>query len=108
MPPQSARAGFAMERIAAGEDPNAVRLAGRWKSVSIFKTHIDVVTASQVFFHDAGLQWLKDIMHLTFPQLELYFSAELFRRERHAAKRVGKEASLTCLPASGHGVARRN
>ena len=100
--PHGARAGFATERIAAGEDPTAVRTAGRWESESSFKTYIDVVMASQVSIMIA-LSGHRKIMEYTFTHLHLYFSSELFRSERHARARHSEVPAhgKVCTPCPG-------
>ena len=105
--PHGARAGFATERIAAGEDPTAVRLAGRWDSESSFKTYIDVIMASQVSIMLA-LSGHKQVIEYTYLHLHLYFSEQLFARERHAARRSHKVPSHRPVLASDADLPRRH
>ena len=44
--PHSPRAGFASEAISLGEDPNSVRLRGRWQSETSFRIYVDVISAA--------------------------------------------------------------
>ena len=100
--PHSARAGFATERIAAGEDPTTVRLAGRWESEFSFKTYIDVFMASQVTIM-LSLSGHKEIIEYTFLHLHLYFSEVIFLSERHAPARHNKVPAhrQICAPSTG-------
>ena len=46
--PHGARAGFASERVAAGESPVEVQRKGRWKNQTSFEVYVDIVGAAQI------------------------------------------------------------
>ena len=88
--PHSPRAGFASERIAAGEDPTVVRREGRWASETSFKVYIDPITAAQVGTA-MRLQHLSDAMVYVSAHLLLYFPVHALLAEAHG-NRSGAEA----------------
>ena len=100
--PRSPRAGFATERVAEGEEPSQVQLAGRWASETSFRIYLDTVMASQVTLL-LSMQGQREAMQYCKANLDKYFTSAAFRAE-HGAERLGEgprgalRASRVSLP----------
>lgn len=102
--PHGPRAGFATERVLAGEDVNAFRMAGRWASEQSFKTYIDITCAAQVSAL-RSLSGLKDAMQFTHLNFVRYFPTEVFLH--HGGKGHDQGSVVRRVRCSAHGLPRR-
>ena len=73
----SPRAGFASERLAQGDDPTAIRTAGRWASEQNFKIYIDIFSAAHISSL-VNLAGHRDSMLYCFTNFDKYFPQGVF------------------------------
>ena len=75
--PHSPRAGFASEAISLGEDPNSVRLRGRWQSETSFRIYVDVISAAMVDVLDSLCKF-RPMLAESDAHLLDFFGSEVF------------------------------